>query len=106
MSAPTPPELNKAPSQAQIQPGQVEGTPDKKKAAEVIETGNVDGKSMKITKVPNEAGQHSGRMDETRKGGEVVARINTGQYFQVQDAEGRPIPGRVFDPEQKKIVDA
>ena len=54
---------------------------------------------VKVTEVPKHMQSESRRGDETVPGGMTVQRINNGKHFQVQDAEGRPIPVGCFTPD-------
>ena len=82
-----------------------ENAQTKTPAPQVVEPTPSPEPKAKVTEVPDNMRHNDGdRKDETIPGGMTVQRINNGKHFQVQDAEGRPIPGKVYDPIKKEIV--
>ncbi len=73
-------------------------------APEAVEQAEVQ--KPTITKIPASDMGRGARLDETVKGGIIVARVMGGTHYQVQNAEGDAIHGKVFDPIKKCVVDA
>jgi hypothetical protein len=76
-------------------------------AHEAIDPPAPEVEKVKITRIPSiEGHQGGGKLDKTVKGGMIVARIMDNTHFQVQNAEGEPIPGKIYDPVKRCVVDA
>ncbi len=75
-------------------------------APEAVEHHEQEGPKVTFTKIPASDLGRGSRLDETVKGGIIVARVMGGTHYQVQNAEGEAIPGKAFDPAKKCVVDA